>query len=84
MQPTEPKPTLPKLEAVSKPEPLSSPDEPDKTQPQPLSKANHQPLQQIQLPQNTANQQVSKQQQTQAQPFFPAISKDSSGVSCLQ
>ncbi len=33
VQPTEPKPTLPKLEAVSKPEPLSSPDEPDKTQP---------------------------------------------------
>ncbi|POI29524.1 hypothetical protein CIB84_006726, partial [Bambusicola thoracicus] len=79
VQPTEPKPTLPKLEAVSKPEPLSSPDEPDKTQPQSLSKANHQPLQQIQLPQNTANQQVSKQQQTQAQPFFPAISKESSG-----
>ncbi|NXJ14527.1 MAK kinase, partial [Odontophorus gujanensis] len=81
VQPTESKPTLPKLEAVSKPEPLSSPDEPDKTQTQSLSKANHQPLQQIQLPQNTANQQVPKQQQPQAQPFFPSISKDSSMVS---
>ncbi|XP_035416159.1 serine/threonine-protein kinase MAK [Cygnus atratus] len=78
VQPTEPKPTLPKLEAVSKPEPLSSPDVPDQTQPQPLSKVNHQPLQQIQLPQNTANQQVPKQQQPQAQPFFPTISKNSS------
>ncbi|XP_048796615.1 serine/threonine-protein kinase MAK isoform X1 [Lagopus muta] len=84
VQPTEPKPTLPKLEAVSKPEPLSSPEEPDKTQPQSLSKANHQPLQQIQVPQNTANQQVSKQQQTQVQPFFPAISKDSSGKQAAQ
>ncbi|NXC48923.1 MAK kinase, partial [Penelope pileata] len=80
VQPTDPKPTLPKLEAVSKPEPLSSPDVPDKTQPQPLSKVNHQPLQQIQLPQNTANQQVPKQQQSQTQPFFPAISKNSSPV----
>ncbi|KAM9637085.1 serine/threonine-protein kinase MAK isoform 1-T1 [Morphnus guianensis] len=79
VQPTEPKPALPKLEAISKPEPLSSPDVPDKTQPQPLSKVNHQPLQQIQLPQNTANQQVPKQQQQpQAQPFFPAINKISS------
>ncbi|XP_074940164.1 serine/threonine-protein kinase MAK isoform X2 [Phalacrocorax aristotelis] len=84
VQPTEPKPALPKLEAVSKPEaiskpePLSSPDVPDKTQPQPLSKVNHQPLQQIQLPQNTANQQVPKQQQPQAQPFFPTIIKNSS------
>ncbi|XP_040404683.1 serine/threonine-protein kinase MAK isoform X2 [Cygnus olor] len=78
VQPTEPKPTLPKLEAVSKPEPLSSPDVPDQTQPQPLSKVNHQPLQQIQLPQNTANQQVPKQQQPQAQPFFLTISKNSS------
>ncbi|EOB03225.1 Serine/threonine-protein kinase MAK, partial [Anas platyrhynchos] len=78
VQPTEPKPTLPKLEAVSKPEPLSSPDVPDQMQPQPLSKVNHQPLQQIQLPQNTANQQVPKQQQPQAQPFFPTISKNSS------
>ncbi|OXB84555.1 UNVERIFIED_CONTAM: hypothetical protein H355_008031 [Colinus virginianus] len=76
VQPTESKPTLPKLEAVSKPELLSSPDEPDKTQTQSLPKANHQPLQQIQLPQN--NQQVPKQQQPQAQPFFPSIGKDSS------
>ncbi|KAM6282847.1 serine/threonine-protein kinase MAK [Porphyrio hochstetteri] len=73
VQPAEPKATLPKLEAISKPEPLSSPDAPDKTQPQPLSKVNHQPLQQIQLPQNTANQQ-----QPQAQPFFPIINKTSS------
>ncbi|NXS75998.1 MAK kinase, partial [Pandion haliaetus] len=80
VQPTEPKPALLKLEAISKPEPLSSPDVPDKTQPQPLSKDNHQPLQQIQLPQNTANQQVPKQQQPQAQPFFPAINKISSPV----
>ncbi|NXF46523.1 MAK kinase, partial [Oceanites oceanicus] len=80
VQPTEPKPALPKLEAVSKPEPLSSPDVPDKTQPQPLSKVNHQPLQQIQLPQNTANQQVPKQQQPQAQPFFPTINKNPSPV----
>ncbi|XP_050747363.1 serine/threonine-protein kinase MAK isoform X5 [Gymnogyps californianus] len=78
VQPTEPKPALPKLEAISKPEALSSPDVPDKTQPQPLSKVNHQPLQQIQLPQNTANQQVPKQQQPQAQPFFPTINKNSS------
>ncbi|XP_064016961.1 serine/threonine-protein kinase MAK isoform X4 [Pogoniulus pusillus] len=77
VQPTEPKQTLPKLEAISKPEPLSSPDVPDKTQPQPLSKVNHQPLQQIQLPQNTANQQVPKQQQSQAQPFFPTIKNSS-------
>ncbi|NWS70796.1 MAK kinase, partial [Crotophaga sulcirostris] len=80
VQPTEPKPALPKLEAISKPEPLSSPDVPDKAQPQPLSKLNHQPLQQIQLPQNTANQQVPKQQQPLAQPFFPAINKNSSPV----
>ncbi|NXD76130.1 MAK kinase, partial [Halcyon senegalensis] len=79
VQPPEPKQTLPKLEAVSKPEPLSSPDVPDKMQPQ-LSKVNHQPLQQIQLPQNTANQQVPKQQQPQTQPFFPAILKNSSPV----
>ncbi|XP_009984711.1 PREDICTED: serine/threonine-protein kinase MAK isoform X2 [Tauraco erythrolophus] len=79
VQPAESKPALPKLEAISKPEPLSSPDEPDKTQPQPLSKVNHQPLQQIQLPQNTANQQLPKQQQPQApQPFFPIINKNSS------
>ncbi|NXK71244.1 MAK kinase, partial [Amazona guildingii] len=77
VQPTEPKPILPKLEAISKPEPLSSPDVPDKAQPQPLSKVNHQPLQQIQLPQNTANQQVPKQQQPRAQPFLPAIDKNS-------
>ncbi|NWW52278.1 MAK kinase, partial [Pedionomus torquatus] len=80
VQPIEPKPTLPKLEAISKPEPLSSPDVPDKTEPQSLTKANHQPLQQIQLPQNTANQQVPKQQQPQAQPFFPTINKNSSPV----
>ncbi|NXQ81548.1 MAK kinase, partial [Nyctibius grandis] len=80
VQPTELKPALPKLEAISKPEPLSSPDIPDKTQPQTLSKVNHQPLQQIQLPQNTANQQVPKQQQPQAQPFFPTINKNSSPV----
>ncbi|KFZ69469.1 Serine/threonine-protein kinase MAK, partial [Podiceps cristatus] len=77
VQPTEPKPALPKLEAISKPEPLSSPDVSEKTQPQPLSKVNHQPLQQIQLPQNTSNQQVPKQQQPQAQPFFPSINKNS-------
>ncbi|KFQ22737.1 Serine/threonine-protein kinase MAK [Mesitornis unicolor] len=82
VQPTEPKPTLPKLEAISNPEPLSSPDVPDKTQPQPqpLAKVNHQPLQQIQLPQNTANQQAPKQQQPEAQPFFPTINKNSSPV----
>ncbi|PKK34103.1 male germ cell-associated kinase, transcript variant X3 [Columba livia] len=78
VQPTEAKPSLPKLEAISKPEPLSSPDVPEKTPPQPLSKVNHQPLQQIQLPQNTTNQQVPKQQQPQAQPFFPSINKNSS------
>ncbi|NWX86913.1 MAK kinase, partial [Nothoprocta pentlandii] len=80
VQPTEPKPVLPKLEAVAKPEPLSSPEVPDKTQPQPLSKADHSPLQQIQLPQNTATQQTPKQQQSQAQPFFPALVKNSSPV----
>ncbi|NXQ19138.1 MAK kinase, partial [Peucedramus taeniatus] len=79
VQPTEPKPSLPKLEA--KPEPVSSPDLHDKTQPQPLPKVNHQPLQQIQLPQNTANQQVPKQQQPQALPLFPIINKNSSPVS---
>ncbi|XP_064363122.1 serine/threonine-protein kinase MAK isoform X6 [Dromaius novaehollandiae] len=78
VQPTEPKPTLPKLEAVAKLELLSSPDVPDKTQPQPLLKADHSPLQQIQLPQNTVNQQISKQQQPQTQPFFPALIKNSS------
>ncbi|NWX11668.1 MAK kinase, partial [Aegotheles bennettii] len=80
VQPTEPKPALPKLESISQPEPLSSPEVPDKTQPQPLSRVNHQLLQQIQLPQNTANQQVPKQQQPQAQPFFPTINKNSSPV----
>ncbi|NXF93619.1 MAK kinase, partial [Eubucco bourcierii] len=80
VHPTEPKPALPKLEPISKPEPLSSPDVPDKTQPQPLSKVNHQPLQQIHLPQNTANQQVPKQQQPQTQPLFPTIVKNSSPV----
>ncbi|OPJ76613.1 serine/threonine-protein kinase MAK isoform A [Patagioenas fasciata monilis] len=78
VKPTEAKPSLPKLEAISKPEPLSSPDVPEKTPPQPMSKVNHQPLQQIQLPQNTTNQQVPKQQQPQAQPFFPSIIKNSS------
>ncbi|XP_074728110.1 serine/threonine-protein kinase MAK isoform X1 [Strix uralensis] len=77
VQPTESKPILPKLEAISRPEPLSSPEVPDNTQSQPLSKVNHQPLQQIQLPQNTANQQVPKQQQPQAQPFFPTVNKNS-------
>ncbi|NWQ80645.1 MAK kinase, partial [Columbina picui] len=80
VQPTEAKPSLPKLEAISKPEPLSPPDVPEKTPPQPLSKVNHQPLQQIQLPQNTTTQQVPKQQQLQAQPFFPSINKNSSPV----
>ncbi|XP_030302112.1 serine/threonine-protein kinase MAK isoform X1 [Calypte anna] len=75
LQPTEPKPALPKLEVISQPEPQSSPDGPDKTEPQPLSKVNQQPLQQIQLPQNTTNQQVPKQQQPQA--FFPTINKNS-------
>ncbi|XP_068787971.1 serine/threonine-protein kinase MAK isoform X3 [Struthio camelus] len=76
VQPTEPKPTLSKLEAVAKLEPLSSPDASDKTQPQSLPKVDHVPLQQIQLPQNTANQQISKQQQPQAQPFLPTLSKN--------
>ncbi|NXA46940.1 MAK kinase, partial [Nothocercus julius] len=80
VQPTEPKPALPKLEAVAKPEPLSSPEVPDKTQPQALSNVDHSPLQQIQLPQNTAHQQLPKQQQSQAQPFFPALVKNSSPV----
>ncbi|NXS55487.1 MAK kinase, partial [Brachypteracias leptosomus] len=77
-QPPEPKPALQKLEPISKPEPLSSPDGPDKAQQQPLPKVNHQPLQQIPLPQNTANQQVPKQQQPQ--PFFPTLVKNSSPV----
>ncbi|NWS64289.1 MAK kinase, partial [Chunga burmeisteri] len=80
VQPTEPKPDLPKLEAIAKPEHLSSPDVPDKTQPQPLSRVNLQPLQQIQIPQHIANEQVPKQQQPQAQPFFPTINKNSSRV----
>ncbi|KFV82882.1 Serine/threonine-protein kinase MAK [Struthio camelus australis] len=80
VQPTEPKPTLSKLEAVAKLEPLSSPDASDKTQPQSLPKVDHVPLQQIQLPQNTANQQISKQQQPQAQPFLPTLSKNLSPV----
>uniref|UniRef100_A0A8C8RR22 non-specific serine/threonine protein kinase n=1 Tax=Pelusios castaneus TaxID=367368 RepID=A0A8C8RR22_9SAUR len=79
VQPTEPKPNLPKLELVSKPESQSSPDAPDKNQPQLLSKINHQPLQQIQLPQNTANQQLSQQQQPQ--PLLPTINKNTSPVS---
>ncbi|NXT01232.1 MAK kinase, partial [Jacana jacana] len=80
VQPIEPKPALPKLEAISKPESLSSPDVPDKTEPQSLSKVNHQPLQQIQLPQNTANQQEQVPKQQQPQPFFPTINKNSSPV----
>ncbi|NWW92682.1 MAK kinase, partial [Rhynochetos jubatus] len=80
VQPTAPKPTLPKLKPVSKPEPLSSPDVPEKTQPQLPWKVNHPPLQRIQLLQNTANQPVPKQQQPQAQSFFPAITKNSLAV----
>ncbi|TFK09143.1 centriolin [Platysternon megacephalum] len=82
IQPTEPKPNLPKLEpvskleSVSKPESQSSPDALDETQPQLPSKINHQPLQQIQLPQNTTNQQLPQQQQPQ--PLLPAINKNSS------
>ncbi|XP_073188168.1 serine/threonine-protein kinase MAK isoform X3 [Lepidochelys kempii] len=82
VQPTEPKPNLPKielvskLESVSKPESQSSPDALDETQPQLPSKINHQPLQQIQLPQNTTNQQLLQQQQPQ--PLLPAIHKNSS------
>ncbi|XP_077665247.1 serine/threonine-protein kinase MAK isoform X3 [Eretmochelys imbricata] len=85
VQPTEPKPNLPKielvskLESVSKPESQSSPDALDETQPQLPSKINHQPLQQIQLPQNTTNQQLPQQQQPQ--PLLPAIHKNSSPVS---
>ncbi|NWX02350.1 MAK kinase, partial [Caloenas nicobarica] len=80
VQSIEAKAALPKLEAISKPEPLSSPDVPEKTPPQLLSKVNHQPLQQIQLPQSTTNQHIPKQQQPQAQPFFPSINKNSSPV----
>ncbi|XP_043396061.1 serine/threonine-protein kinase MAK isoform X3 [Chelonia mydas] len=82
VQPTEPKPNLPKIELVSKlesvfkPESQSSPDALDETQPQLPSKINHQPLQQIQLPQNTTNQQLPQQQQPQ--PVLPAIHKNSS------
>ncbi|XP_065255081.1 serine/threonine-protein kinase MAK isoform X3 [Emys orbicularis] len=82
VQPTEPKPNLPKLEpvskleSVSKPESQSSPDALDETQPQLPSKINHQPLQQIQLSQNTTNQQLPQQQQPQ--PLLPAINKNSS------
>nr|XP_056710253.1 serine/threonine-protein kinase MAK [Euleptes europaea] len=78
IQPTEQKPSLcklepvSKLESLSKPESQTSPDAPDRFQLQPLSKNNQQPLQPIQLPQNSTNQQLSKQQQ----PFFPAINKN--------
>ncbi|XP_060100193.1 serine/threonine-protein kinase MAK isoform X2 [Heteronotia binoei] len=79
IQPTEPKPSLSKLELVSKfesapkPEAQTSPDAPDRFQLQSLLKNNQQPLQPIQLPQNSTNQQPSKQQQL----FFPAIKNSS-------
>ncbi|XP_015268274.1 PREDICTED: serine/threonine-protein kinase MAK [Gekko japonicus] len=80
IQPTEPKPSLSKLEplskleSISKPESQMSPNAPDRFQLQPLLKNNSQPLQPIQLPQNSTNQQPSKQQQS----FFPAINKNAS------
>ncbi|XP_058031401.1 serine/threonine-protein kinase MAK isoform X2 [Ahaetulla prasina] len=76
---TERKPSLPKLEHISKleavsvPESQSSLDATDKLQC--LSKNNQHPLQSIQLPQNAVNQQPSVQQQPQS--FLPAISKNS-------
>ncbi|XP_063154953.1 serine/threonine-protein kinase MAK isoform X1 [Candoia aspera] len=76
---TERKPSLPKLEhiskleAVSMPESQSSLDVSDKLQC--LSKNNQHPLQPLQLPQNAGNQQLSVQQQPQS--FLPAISKNS-------
>ncbi|XP_066480058.1 serine/threonine-protein kinase MAK isoform X2 [Tiliqua scincoides] len=82
IQPTETKPSLPKLEpvskleSVSKQESQSSPDALDKFQLQSLSKNNQYPLQPVQLPQSTANLQPAKQQQPQ--PFLPAINKNSS------
>lgn len=82
VQPTETKPSLRKLEpvskseSVSKPESQSSPDALDKFQLQSLSKNNQYPLQSVQLPQSTANQQPAKYQQPQT--FLPAINKNSS------
>ncbi|XP_026525837.1 serine/threonine-protein kinase MAK isoform X2 [Notechis scutatus] len=76
---TERKPSLSKLEHISKleavsvPESQSSLDVTDKLQC--LSKNNQQPLQSIQLPQNAVSQQPSVQQQPQS--FLPAISKNS-------
>ncbi|XP_070603340.1 serine/threonine-protein kinase MAK isoform X3 [Erythrolamprus reginae] len=76
---TERKPSLPKLERISKlevvpvPESQSSLDATDKLQC--LSKKNQHPLQSIQLPQNAVSQQPSVQQQPQS--FLPAISKNS-------
>nr|XP_020652767.1 serine/threonine-protein kinase MAK isoform X2 [Pogona vitticeps] len=80
-QSTEPKPSLPrlepvsKLESISKPESQSSPDAPEKIQPQCVMRNSQYPLQPIQLPQNVTNQQPSKQQQSQS--FLPAINKNS-------
>uniref|UniRef100_A0A6J0TWN7 Serine/threonine-protein kinase MAK isoform X2 n=1 Tax=Pogona vitticeps TaxID=103695 RepID=A0A6J0TWN7_9SAUR len=80
-QSTEPKPSLPrlepvsKLESISKPESQSSPDAPEKIQPQCVMRNSQYPLQPIQLPQNATNQQPSKQQQSQS--FLPAINKNS-------
>uniref|UniRef100_A0A2D4GB26 non-specific serine/threonine protein kinase n=1 Tax=Micrurus corallinus TaxID=54390 RepID=A0A2D4GB26_MICCO len=76
---TEQKPSLPKLEHISKleavsvPESQSSLDVTDKLQC--LSKNNQHPLQSIQLPQNAVSQQPSVQQQPPS--FLPAISKNS-------
>ncbi|XP_026570785.1 serine/threonine-protein kinase MAK isoform X1 [Pseudonaja textilis] len=76
---TERKPSLSKLEPISKleavsvPESQSSLDVTDKLQC--LSKNNQHPLQSIQLPQNAMSQQPSVQQQPQS--FLPAISKNS-------
>ncbi|KAH0617927.1 hypothetical protein JD844_016689 [Phrynosoma platyrhinos] len=75
-QPAEPKPCLPKIESVSKPESQSSPDVHDMFQLHCQSKNNQHPLQPVQLPQNASNQQPSKQQQPQS--FLPAINKNSS------
>uniref|UniRef100_A0A8C5WVH7 non-specific serine/threonine protein kinase n=1 Tax=Laticauda laticaudata TaxID=8630 RepID=A0A8C5WVH7_LATLA len=76
---TERKPSLSKLEHISKLEAVSVPesqsllDVTDKLQC--LSKNNQHPLQSIQLPQNAVSQQPSVQQQPQS--FLPAISKNS-------
>ncbi|KAG8133315.1 hypothetical protein E2320_011116, partial [Naja naja] len=76
---TERKPSVPKLEHISKleavsvPEPQSSLDVTDKLQC--LSRNNQHPLQSIQLPQNAVSQQPSVQQQPQS--FLPTISKNS-------